>query len=62
MNQGLKRWKVVGAVGFELEAFTRRLSRVPKSRAKPRDLKRVVGAVGFELTVKRTFNNMQVGG
>jgi hypothetical protein len=34
----LERISLVGAIGFELEAFTRRLSRVPKSREESRDL------------------------
>ena len=43
---------LVGPLGFELEAFTRRRSRVPKSRAQSRDLK-VVGPLGFEPRTNR---------
>ena len=39
---------MVSAAGFELEAFGGRPSPLPKSRAKPRDLKVVVSAAGFE--------------
>jgi hypothetical protein len=42
------RLSVVSAAGLEPEAFSGRLSPLPKSRAQPRDLN-VVSAAGLEL-------------
>ena len=40
--------------GFELEAFSGRLSPLPKSRAQPRDLKRRNGGL-WETTLELSF-------